>query len=223
MGPGRGPGRGATLACCDMLGALLHGSTTWQYNVCGPDHAAGRLLTPLPAHGVSWLAPPPAGSNVIDAEYLKNTLIKLFVTGEAEALLPVFATILSFSPAEVQRCREGLAAIKRVRTWWGVGGREGCVEGREAGRGPCDAEHSVRVDAEAVLRPGSACCSILSASNIKLNLSLLAAPPPPQGDVPLPAAAAAVDASLSAFSSLTSWTSWLGGGGGGGAGGGAGR
>ncbi len=81
----------------------------------------------------------PPGSNVIDAEYLKNTVIKLFVTGEAEALLPVFATILSFSPAEVQRCREGLAAIKRVGGDGGGLGREERVEGLEAGHGPCGA------------------------------------------------------------------------------------
>ncbi|PNH11993.1 Protein GRIP [Tetrabaena socialis] len=53
------------------------------------------------------------GANVIDAEYLKNTVFKMFLTGEAEALLPVFATILSFSPEEVRRCKDGLAAIKR--------------------------------------------------------------------------------------------------------------
>lgn len=30
-------------------------------------------------------------------------------------LLPVFATILSFSPDEVRSCREGLDKIKQVR------------------------------------------------------------------------------------------------------------
>ncbi|KAG2423962.1 hypothetical protein HXX76_014901 [Chlamydomonas incerta] len=79
----------------------------------------------------------------------------MFLTGEAEKLLPVFATILSFSPDEVKRCKQGLAALSR-------------------------------------------------------------------GEVPLPAAAAAVDASISAISSLTSWTSWLGGGGAGAGGGGGG-
>ncbi|KXZ41344.1 hypothetical protein GPECTOR_531g533 [Gonium pectorale] len=53
------------------------------------------------------------GANVIDAEYLKDTVIKMFLTGEAEKLLPVFATILSFSPEEVKRCKEGLQAIRR--------------------------------------------------------------------------------------------------------------
>lgn len=39
--------------------------------------------------------------------------MQLFTTGEAEALLPVFTTILSFSPDEVKRCRAGLELIKK--------------------------------------------------------------------------------------------------------------
>ncbi|KAI8468964.1 MAG: hypothetical protein J3K34DRAFT_292693 [Monoraphidium minutum] len=54
-----------------------------------------------------------AGSGV-DMEYLKNAVIKLFLTGEAEALLPVFASILSLSPEEVKRCREGVEAIQHA-------------------------------------------------------------------------------------------------------------
>ncbi|GAX81405.1 hypothetical protein CEUSTIGMA_g8836.t1, partial [Chlamydomonas eustigma] len=83
--------------------------------------------------------------NDTDIEYLKNTLLKMYRTGEAENLLPVFATILVFSPEELQSCRDGLKAIQ-------------------------------------------------------------------EGQVPLPGAAAAVDASFSGaanvFNSLTNWASW---------------
>lgn len=48
-------------------------------------------------------------------EYMKNTLLKLYATGEADALLPVFSIILALSPQELKQCREGLANIKAVR------------------------------------------------------------------------------------------------------------
>ena len=35
-------------------------------------------------------------------------MLKLFETGEAESLLPVVGTVLKFSPAEMQRCRDAL-------------------------------------------------------------------------------------------------------------------
>ena len=38
--------------------------------------------------------------------YLKNVILKLLETGEYEALLPVIAIILHFSPDELNRCRE---------------------------------------------------------------------------------------------------------------------
>jgi hypothetical protein len=38
---------------------------------------------------------------------------QLFLTGEAEALLPVLASILSLSPEEVKACRDGIEAIQR--------------------------------------------------------------------------------------------------------------
>lgn len=50
----------------------------------------------------------------VDMEYLKNTVLQLFTTGEAEVLLPVFATILSLSPDEIKRCKAGLDAIKHA-------------------------------------------------------------------------------------------------------------
>ena len=55
----------------------------------------------------------PTGSNAIDAEYLKNSILKMYRTGEAEALLPVFATILSFSKvgAGAGCVREGVMAL----------------------------------------------------------------------------------------------------------------
>lgn len=37
--------------------------------------------------------------------YLKNVILKLFETGQKEALLPVVGMIMQFSPAELQRCR----------------------------------------------------------------------------------------------------------------------
>ena len=39
-------------------------------------------------------------------EYLKNTVLKLFMSGEAETLLPVFAALLSFSPDEMNQARK---------------------------------------------------------------------------------------------------------------------
>ena len=47
---------------------------------------------------------------------MKNTVLKLYTTGEADALLPVFSIILSLSPQEQKQCRDGLAAIKAVRS-----------------------------------------------------------------------------------------------------------
>lgn len=38
-------------------------------------------------------------------EYLKNLVMQLYTTGEAEALLPVFAALLSFGPLEMQKCK----------------------------------------------------------------------------------------------------------------------
>lgn len=37
--------------------------------------------------------------------YLKNVILKLFETGQKEALLPVVGMIMQFSPAEMQRCK----------------------------------------------------------------------------------------------------------------------
>lgn len=36
----------------------------------------------------------------VDMEYLKNLVLQLYTTGEAEALLPVFSTLLTFSKEE---------------------------------------------------------------------------------------------------------------------------
>lgn len=38
-------------------------------------------------------------------EYLKNLVLQLYTTGEAEALLPVFAAVLSLGPEEVKKCK----------------------------------------------------------------------------------------------------------------------
>lgn len=50
-----------------------------------------------------------------DIEYLKNVLLKMYETGEAESLLPVVATILRLSPAEVEHCKEGIKKNKLER------------------------------------------------------------------------------------------------------------
>lgn len=42
----------------------------------------------------------------VDMTYLKNVVLKLLETGEVEALLPVIAMLLQFSPDEVQKCQQ---------------------------------------------------------------------------------------------------------------------
>jgi hypothetical protein len=68
-------------------------------------------------------------------EYFKNVMLKLFETGQEESLLPVVATALQFSPAELERCRAGVAAraggdgaalnsvIGYAASWLGGGGQ----------------------------------------------------------------------------------------------------
>ncbi|XP_057469349.1 protein GRIP-like isoform X1 [Actinidia eriantha] len=42
----------------------------------------------------------------VDMTYLKNVILKLLQTGEVEALLPVVAMLLQFSPDEMQKCQQ---------------------------------------------------------------------------------------------------------------------
>ncbi|XP_031276042.1 protein GRIP isoform X3 [Pistacia vera] len=42
----------------------------------------------------------------VDMTYLKNVVVKLLETGEVEALLPVIAMLLQFSPEEMQKCQQ---------------------------------------------------------------------------------------------------------------------
>lgn len=42
----------------------------------------------------------------VDMTYLKNVILKLLETGEAEALLPVVGMLLQFSPEEMQKCQQ---------------------------------------------------------------------------------------------------------------------
>ncbi|XP_023540077.1 protein GRIP-like isoform X2 [Cucurbita pepo subsp. pepo] len=42
----------------------------------------------------------------VDMTYLKNVILKLLETGEVEALLPVVAMLLQFSPEETQKCQQ---------------------------------------------------------------------------------------------------------------------
>ena len=50
--------------------------------------------------------------STIDVEYLKNTVLKMYRTGDAEQLLPVFAMILAFGPEELKSCQMGLQALR---------------------------------------------------------------------------------------------------------------
>lgn len=42
----------------------------------------------------------------VDLTYLKNVILKLLETGEVEALLPVVAMLLQFSPEEMRKCQQ---------------------------------------------------------------------------------------------------------------------
>ncbi|CAN1330802.1 Protein GRIP [Linum perenne] len=50
----------------------------------------------------------------VDMTYLKNIIVKLLETGEVEALLPVVAVLLQFSPEEVQKCRQAYRTFQDV-------------------------------------------------------------------------------------------------------------
>eukprot|EP00879_Flechtneria_rotunda_P009743 GHRR01010192.1.p1 GENE.GHRR01010192.1~~GHRR01010192.1.p1 ORF type:complete len:368 (+),score=163.61 GHRR01010192.1:1855-2958(+) len=52
------------------------------------------------------------GTRQVDMEYLKNLVLRLYTTGEAEALLPVFATLLALGPDEMNKCKAGLDQLK---------------------------------------------------------------------------------------------------------------
>ncbi|XP_022145272.1 protein GRIP isoform X2 [Momordica charantia] len=48
----------------------------------------------------------------VDMTYLKNVILKLLETGEVEALLPVVAMLLQFSPEEMQKCQQAYRASR---------------------------------------------------------------------------------------------------------------
>ncbi|GAB2251857.1 hypothetical protein Droror1_Dr00004704 [Drosera rotundifolia] len=50
----------------------------------------------------------------VDMTYLKNVVLKLLQTGEVEALLPVVAMLLQFSPEEVQKCQQAYRSSSDV-------------------------------------------------------------------------------------------------------------
>ncbi|PKI63429.1 hypothetical protein CRG98_016096 [Punica granatum] len=50
----------------------------------------------------------------VDMTYLKNVILKLLETGEVEALLPVVAMLLQFSPEELQKCQQAYRAYADV-------------------------------------------------------------------------------------------------------------
>lgn len=50
----------------------------------------------------------------VDMTYLKNVILKLLETGEVEALLPVVAMLLQFSPEEMQKCQQAYRAATDV-------------------------------------------------------------------------------------------------------------
>jgi hypothetical protein len=122
----------------------------------------------------------------IDIEYLKNLVLQLYTTGEAEALLPVFTTLLSLGPEDVRRCRQVcLLCCVYVRVV--------CVPVTGLVLAPC---HRGIV----VTRLGVCVVALLMRRN--QGLEQLSA-----STVPLPGAAAAVDSASSMFSG---WSSWLG-------------
>eukprot|EP01026_Neomeris_dumetosa_P022265 TRINITY_DN1921_c1_g1_i14.p1 TRINITY_DN1921_c1_g1~~TRINITY_DN1921_c1_g1_i14.p1 ORF type:complete len:521 (+),score=125.45 TRINITY_DN1921_c1_g1_i14:310-1872(+) len=49
----------------------------------------------------------------VDLQYLKNVIIKMMETNQAEALLPVISTLLGFSNEELQHCKDTLARQKQ--------------------------------------------------------------------------------------------------------------
>eukprot|EP00775_Hariotina_reticulata_P009736 gene9736-9894_t len=51
-------------------------------------------------------------SKQVDMEYLKNLVLQLYTKGEAEALLPVFSTLLTFSKEERLKAQQGLEALQ---------------------------------------------------------------------------------------------------------------
>ncbi|CAK9321374.1 unnamed protein product [Citrullus colocynthis] len=50
----------------------------------------------------------------VDMTYLKNVILKLLETGEVEALLPVVAMLLQFSPEEMQKCQQAYRSTTNV-------------------------------------------------------------------------------------------------------------
>ncbi|KAH9612133.1 hypothetical protein KSS87_002613 [Heliosperma pusillum] len=52
----------------------------------------------------------------LDLTYLKNVLLKLLETGEVEALLPVIAMLLQFSPEEIQKCQQAYTSYADAST-----------------------------------------------------------------------------------------------------------
>lgn len=50
----------------------------------------------------------------VDLTYLKNVILKLLETGEVEALLPVVAMLLQFSPDELRKCQQAYRSATEV-------------------------------------------------------------------------------------------------------------
>lgn len=50
--------------------------------------------------------------HAVDMEYFKNVMLKLFETGQEESLLPVVATVMHFSPTEMDRCKVAMEGRK---------------------------------------------------------------------------------------------------------------
>ncbi|GAB4848395.1 hypothetical protein Ancab_003090 [Ancistrocladus abbreviatus] len=50
----------------------------------------------------------------VDMTYLKNVILKLLETGEVEALLPVIAMLLQFSPEEIVKCQQVYRSFSSV-------------------------------------------------------------------------------------------------------------
>lgn len=149
----------------------------------------------------------------MDMEYLKNLIMQLYTTGEAEALLPVFTRLLSLGPEDIKRCRQVMRhpplpcpalscpAVPveqplRLLQSDRQPPRDGCVA-------VCVWRHNytwkmTHVCVLVVSKQIVTCVAIGCLQGLEHLHS---------GSIPLPGAAAAVDTASSMFSG---WGSWLG-------------
>ena len=64
-----------------------------------------------------------------DFEYVRNVVLQLYAGTDAAALLPVLATVLELSPAEVDKCRQGRLVVATGAGGGGAGGAAAASSG----------------------------------------------------------------------------------------------